>query len=86
MVLEEGANGRVVNFKAFTWRQKTSDNGPEAKAEVIKVVGLEDVVTPAGSFSAWRVDLGTRASAWYDAADPRRVVKFFNGVETWYLK
>ena len=84
--LEQDANGRVVIFNPFTWREKTRDNGPQARAEVLKVVGMEEVLTPAGSFSAWRVDLGTRATAWYDSADPRRVVKFFNGVETWYLK
>lgn len=84
--LEQDANGRVVIFNPFTWREKTRDNGPQAKAEIVNVVGIENVDTPAGSFSAWRVDMGTRATAWYDTADPRRVVKFFNGVETWYLK
>lgn len=84
--LEKDASGRVVLFNPFTWREKTRDNGPQAKAEVIKVVGLEKVVTPRGSFTAWRVDLGTRATAWYAANDPRTVVVFFNGVETWYLK
>jgi membrane protease YdiL (CAAX protease family) len=85
MPMEQGANGRVVIFSPFTWREKTRDNGPQARAEIVNVVEIENVDTPAGSFSAWRVDLGTRATAWYDAADPRRVVKFFNGVETWYL-
>ena len=86
MPFEQDTSGRVALFNPYTWREKTRDNGPEAKAEVVQVVGMEEVVTPAGSFSAWRVNLGTRATAWYAAKDPRTVVVFFNGVETWYLK
>ncbi len=86
LALEKGKAGRVVVFKPFTWREASSDNGPVAKAEVIQVVGQEEVLTPAGRFTAWRVDLGSSGTAWYDVHNPHTPVKFFNGVEIWYLQ
>jgi membrane protease YdiL (CAAX protease family) len=69
----------------YAWDQKTQQSKPLAAVELVKVTGSETVVTPAGTFIAWRVELGPRQVAWYDTAAPHTLVKYFNGMETWVL-
>jgi membrane protease YdiL (CAAX protease family) len=84
--LEAGEMGEVIRFNPFTWRDATQDSGPVWESRLVTVIGLEEVVTPAGSFSAWKVQFGDNQTAWYSLNDGFSVVKFFNGAETWSLK
>jgi membrane protease YdiL (CAAX protease family) len=84
--LEAGEMGEVIRFNPFTWRDATQDSGPVWESRLVSVAGLEEVVTPAGSFSAWKVQLGDNQTVWYSLNDGLSVVKFFNGAETWSLK
>jgi membrane protease YdiL (CAAX protease family) len=83
--LEQSNSGDVVRFNPYTWRSETGDQGPAAERRRVSVSGQEQVETPAGEFTAWKVTSGSAEAAWYDMND-RTVVRFFNGIETWSLK
>jgi len=51
----------------------------------VLVYGSELVSTPAGTFVAWRVEVGEERVAWYDVESPHTLVKLENGIETWVL-
>jgi hypothetical protein len=53
--LEAGEMGEVIRFNPFTWRDATQDSGPVWESRLVTVDGLEEVVTPAGNYSAWKV-------------------------------
>jgi membrane protease YdiL (CAAX protease family) len=70
----------VVNRFGFleplTWREKSQDSGPLLTPNAYLIVsGPEQVVTPAGTFSAWKVSLSNNQSAWYDVNAPYTLVK-----------
>lgn len=77
--------GNVVRFNSYTWRNKTQDSGPLAENRLVAVVDKEEVTTPAGEFTAWKVMLGEDQTAWYDVRGSHTLVKFFNGIESWSL-
>lgn len=81
----EGATARLVHLAPDIWRPETQDNGPVVQTLVVKVVGLEEIETPAGSQEAWRVEVGTREIAWYTPTAPHTLLRYFNGMETWAL-
>ena len=83
---EAGDLGQVVRFNPFIWRDATQDMGHLWESRTVKVVGLEEVTTPAGSFMAWKVLFGDNQIAWYHPGENLTVLKFFNGAETWSLK
>jgi hypothetical protein len=64
----------------------TQDNGPLTEKRTVAVTGREDVDTPSGRITAWKVAYGDNQAAWFDASDSRTVVKFTNSIETWYLR
>ncbi len=72
-------------FHPYTWRQATQDSGPQARLVLVTVTGQEEVNTPAGTFTAWKVQVGDRETAWYTVDAPHILVKYFDGVETWLL-
>jgi hypothetical protein len=76
----------VLRFNAYTWRGDTQDNGPLTEKRTVAVTGREDVDTPSGRITAWKVAYGDNQAAWFDASDSRTVVKFTNSIETWYLR
>lgn len=82
---EAGVTGKVILLRPYTWRNATEDNGPLVESKVVSVHGPEIVTTPAGTFHAWRVTLGNEGMAWYERSDNHTLVKFFDGVETWFL-
>jgi hypothetical protein len=43
-------------------------------------------MTPAGNFVAWRVKIGERQTAWYEADPPHRLLKYDDGMHVWLLK
>jgi hypothetical protein len=47
--------------------------------------GAEPVSTPAGTFVAWRVEVGPDRVAWYDAEEPHTLVAYEDGSERWVL-
>ena len=76
----------AYTFNPYTWREKTLDNGPRTQLILVRVTGVEDITTPAGTFTTWAVQVGERKTAWYTVDNPHIVVKYFNGMETWLLK
>ncbi|HOT90609.1 MAG TPA: hypothetical protein PLN71_03435 [Anaerolineae bacterium] len=73
-------------FHPYTWRQATQDSGPQARLVLVMVIGQEEVNTPAGTFTAWKVQVGDRETAWYAINAPHTLVKYFDGGETWLLE
>jgi len=64
-------------------------SGPLQEAAV-SLRGQEKVEAPAGAFDAWRVELtlpetGQKFTAWYDINAPHTLVKYDNGIETYWL-
>jgi hypothetical protein len=51
----------------------------------VVVYGAEPIATPAGSFVAWRVEVGDHHVAWYDAEAPHTLVALEDGIESWVL-
>jgi len=49
------------------------------KDEVVVVRGLDTVTVPAGTYFAWKVELGDRQAAWYELDAPHRLLKWDNG-------
>jgi hypothetical protein len=54
------------------------------RASVV-VYGSEPLSTPAGTFIAWRVEVGPDHVAWYDAKAPHTLVALEDGIEKWVL-
>jgi membrane protease YdiL (CAAX protease family) len=80
-----GATSRLTHVAPDMWRPATRDMGPVALTAVVKIVGLEEIETPAGVVEAWRVEVGEREVAWYDTAVPPTLLRYFNGMESWTL-
>jgi hypothetical protein len=85
MPLESGPRGQVLHFSPHTWRPETQDNGPLAEARLVRVADDEELVTPAGAFNAWKVEIGNRINIWLVVGDGPYPVQF-TVVETWLLK
>jgi hypothetical protein len=51
----------------------------------VVVRNAEPVWTPVGSFIAWRVTVGDRQTAWYDAEAPHTLVRYDDGLVTYLL-
>lgn len=73
-------------FTAYTWRQATSDSGPQMELVLVTVSSPETVTTQAGTFRAWKVQAGESKTAWYTIDAPHTLVKYFDGAETWLLE
>lgn len=82
---EAGKVARLVHLTPDMWRPETQDNGPVVQTQVVKIIGLEEIETPGGARSAWRVEVGTREVAWYAPDAPHTLLRYFNGMETWAL-
>jgi hypothetical protein len=52
---------------------------------LVKISVPETIETPSGLRNAWRVAVGKREVAWYDAENPALLLRYFNGMETWTL-
>ncbi|MAT44801.1 MAG: hypothetical protein CL609_20895 [Anaerolineaceae bacterium] len=67
---------RFDYLEPLTWREKSQDSGPLLNTNAyLTVSGPEQVVTPAGTFSAWKVSLSNNQRAWYDVNAPYTLVK-----------
>jgi hypothetical protein len=76
-----------VQFNPYTWNNTTRSSGPLAEPRLIKVTTPAEVQTLAGRFQTCSAASGDRDTAWYAEIDGTlSVVKYFNGIETWYLK
>jgi hypothetical protein len=82
----EGYAAGAHLFRPYTWREATQDSGPQTQLLLLMVTGTEEVTTPAGTFTAWRVQVGEREIAWYAVDAPHILVQYFNGMETWLLE
>lgn len=79
--------GDVLRFHPYTWNNDTRSQGPLSKPHPVVITAAEVLQTPAGHFTATAVRRGDHDTAWYAAVnDTVVVVKYFNGIETWYLK
>jgi membrane protease YdiL (CAAX protease family) len=76
----------VYLFRPYTWREATQDSGPQTQLFLLTVTSIEEVATPAGTFTAWKVQVGEREIAWYAVDAPHILVQYFNGTEMWLLK
>lgn len=59
---------------------------PAQQNRLVVVEGGEPVSVPAGQFIAWRVKIGDRQTAWYEASPPQRLLKYDDGMQVWVLK
>jgi hypothetical protein len=51
----------------------------------IVVYGSEPIATPAGTYIAWRVEVGSDQIAWYDTEEPHALVALEDKTERWVL-
>jgi hypothetical protein len=58
---------------------------PTLTSVPVVVYGAEPIETPAGTFVAWRVEVGEKAVAWYDAQAPHTLVAMEDWTENWVL-
>jgi uncharacterized protein len=82
---EAGATSRLVHLTPDVWRPASNDNGPVIEIMLVKISGPEEIETSSGLRNAWRVAVGKREVAWYDAENPAILLRYFNGMETWTL-
>ncbi len=72
----------------LTWREEQKNTGPVMSESKIVVSGPEDIQTPAGEFSAWRVMLLNGETGWYAVETPHHLIRYegrmFNYVLTEY--
>jgi membrane protease YdiL (CAAX protease family) len=62
------------------------EGGDPALANVSVVVyGAEPIATPAGTFVAWRVEVGPDRVAWYDSEAPHTLVALEDEIVKWVL-
>jgi len=59
---------------------------PAQQNRLVVVEGGQSIMTPAGNFVAWRVKIGERQTAWYEADPPHRLLKYDDGMHVWLLK
>lgn len=59
---------------------------PVQQNRLVVVEGGESIMIPAGNFVAWRVKIGERQTAWYEAGSPHRLLKYDDGMQVWVLK
>jgi len=67
------------------WREETQSSGPVAEDICVVVRDAGPVWTPAGRFVTWRVTVGDRQTAWYDAEAPHTLVRYHDGIVTYLL-
>ena len=60
LTFDAGATARLTHVAPDTWRPATQDMGPVVQTAVVRIVGLEEIETPAGTVEAWRVEVGER--------------------------
>lgn len=85
LTFEAGATARLTHVAPDVWRPATQDMGPVVQTAVVRIVGIEEIETPAGRVEAWRVEVGKREAAWYDTSVHPILLRYFNGMETWTL-
>jgi membrane protease YdiL (CAAX protease family) len=78
-----------VRRTTLAWPRAHTERGqgshPNAEETYLVVRNAEPVWTPSGIFVAWRVTLGDRQSAWYDAEPPHTLVRYEDGSVTYLL-
>jgi membrane protease YdiL (CAAX protease family) len=73
-------------LEPLTWRQKTQDNGPSLDSGAYLTVNpAEEISTPAGTFTAWKISLSNNQTAWYDVNAPHTLVKVEARMFDYYL-
>jgi membrane protease YdiL (CAAX protease family) len=82
---EAGATSRLIHLSPDVWRPASNDNGPVLETMLVKISGPDEIKTPSGTRNAWKVEVGKRETAWYDAENPNLLLRYFNGMETWTL-
>lgn len=78
--------GSVIRFSPYTWIEARRTSGPLAETRAIVVDAPVEAQSPAGSWQGCSIASGSRETAWYaDVDGSLAVVKYHNGIETWYL-
>lgn len=67
--------GRIKLFISYAYREETDDMGPILEELAIKVLDLEEIKTPAGTFEAWKVNIDGDL-AWYSVNAPYPLIKY----------
>jgi membrane protease YdiL (CAAX protease family) len=67
------------------WLQDGQGSAPNADDTYVAVRNAEPVWTPVGNFITWRVTLGVRQTAWYNAEPPHTLVRYDDGTVIYLL-
>jgi hypothetical protein len=67
------------------WLQHGQGSAPNADDTYVAVRNAEPVWTPVGNFITWRVTLGARQTAWYNAEPPHTLVRYDDGIVVYLL-
>ena len=66
------------------WVEQFNKSVPQTETVLVSVLGVEALVTPAGNFVAWRVEVGD-LTAWYDTQPPHTLLSYDNGMVRFVL-
>jgi membrane protease YdiL (CAAX protease family) len=69
----------------YTRREETADQGPAIERTYVVIYGAEPIKTPAGTFLAWKVQVGDDWTAWYNVEPPHTLLALEDGAESWLL-
>lgn len=78
------AGSRVQMAWPARWVETAGRSEPQLEETIALVHGPEQVSTPAGEFTAWKVTLGAQA-AWYAVNAPHALVQYDNDFVTYVL-
>ncbi len=86
MILSPGEN-RMINFgRLLQWDNATNASQPVVTEELLRMQVGETLKVPAGEFSTVKVSIGGKSTAWYTLNDPRRLVRYDDGINFYELE
>ncbi|MBE0410781.1 MAG: hypothetical protein IBX69_13740 [Anaerolineales bacterium] len=68
------------------WDAELQQSVPGYEQTAIIVRGGEPLAVPAGNFISWRVTVGEDKTAWYDVEPPHTLLRYENGILSYFLK
>jgi hypothetical protein len=78
-------SGKATLAWPSDWREEGRGSGAISEDVCVVVRNAEPVWTPTGRFVAWRVTVGDRQTAWYNAEAPHTLVRYDDGAVTYLL-
>ncbi len=77
---------RLVSFgRLLQWDKATQSSQPVVAEELLQMQMDEQLKVPAGQFSTVKISIGGKSTAWYTFDDPRRLLRYDDGINFYEL-